>query len=99
MLPILRRVLTYRLMLYYLAALLAACLVLGAVDMIRFSPIDLAFFALVIGITCFGVNWIFAKSFGAVTHTDSVLITALILTLIISPFAPGDGAGIGFAVF
>ena len=99
MLPILRRVLTYRLMLYYLAVLLAACLVLGAVDLIRFNPIDLAFSTLVIGVTCWIVNWIFARSFGAVTHTDSVLITALILSLIISPFSPQDSASIGFAIF
>lgn len=99
MLPVLRRVLTYRLMLYYLAALLGLCLALGAAGLIGVSPIDLSFSALVIGVTCWAVNQLFARSFGAVSHTDSVLITALILTLIISPFAPGDGAAIGFAVF
>src|SRR5665647_728592 len=99
MLPILRRILTYRLMLYYLGIVLAAAVALCAAGTIPFRAIDLLFSALVIGATCWAVNALFARSFGAVSHWDSVLITALILTLIITPFAPRDGAGIGFAIF
>jgi Na+-transporting NADH:ubiquinone oxidoreductase subunit NqrB len=94
-----RRILTYRLMLYYMAILLAVGIVLCAAGSIHFRPLDLAFSALVIGATCWSINWVFARSFGATSHADSVLITALILVFMITPFAPGDGAGIGFAVF
>jgi len=95
----LRRIRTYRLMLYYMAVLLTVCLILCVAGTIHFRPGDLAFSAGVIAATCWVVNWIFARSFGAASHSDSVLITALILTFIITPFAPSDGAGVGFAIF
>lgn len=97
--PLLRSIPTYRLMLFYLGLLLALCLGLGAAGAIAVAPRDLAFSALVIGGTCWAVNALFARSFGAVTHLDSILITALILTFIVTPFAPGDSKAIGFAVF
>ena len=95
----LRRILTYRLMLYFMATLLAASLALCAAGTIHFRVLDLAFSAAVIAAACWCINTLFARSFGATSHTDSVLITALILTFMISPFAPGDFAGIGFAIF
>jgi Na+-transporting NADH:ubiquinone oxidoreductase subunit NqrB len=94
-----RRILTYRLMLYYMASLLAVSIGLCAAGLIHFRPVDLAFSALVIGATCWSINWVFARSFGATSHIDSVLITAAILVFMITPFAPGDSAGIGFAIF
>ena len=99
MLSFFPRILTYRLMLYYLALLLACCLALGAAGMIAIRPSDLAFSALVAAAACWSVNWIFARSFGAVSHNESVLITALILTFLITPFSPQDTAAIGFCLF
>jgi Na+-transporting NADH:ubiquinone oxidoreductase subunit NqrB len=86
-------------MLYYMAVLLAAALGLGAAGLIAVPPLNLAFSTLVIAATCWAVNALFARCFGAVTHTDSILITAVILVFLISPFAPWDGAGIGFGIF
>ena len=93
------RMRTYRLMLYYMGVLLAAALGLGAAGLIAVPPQNLAFSALVIAATCWAVNALFARVFGAVTHTDSILITALILVFLITPFGPHDGAAIGFAIF
>jgi len=93
------RLRTYRLMLYYMAVLAAAALGLGAAGLIAISPLNLAFSILVIVATCWAVNALFARAFGAVTHTDSILITALILVFLITPFGPRDSAAIGFAIF
>jgi Na+-transporting NADH:ubiquinone oxidoreductase subunit NqrB len=94
-----QRLRTYHLMLYYMVALLAGAGVLAALGMTRFSAGELAFSAAAITATCWAVNELFARSFGAVTHWDSILITGLILTFMIDPFGPMDGIAIGFALF
>lgn len=91
-----RRVLTYRLALYYLAAILMAAFALSAAGIVRQSPLDLAFSAAVSLIVCLSVNWAFAHVFGARSNWESVAISAIIITLIITPVAPGDLAGVGF---
>ena len=91
-----RRILTYRLALYYLAAILAAALGLSAAGMVHQSVLNLAFSAIVSLGVCLGVNWCFARVFGAHSNWESVAISAIIITLIITPTAPGDLAGVGF---
>jgi Na+-transporting NADH:ubiquinone oxidoreductase subunit NqrB len=91
-----RRILTYRLALYYLAAILVAALGLSAAGAVHQSVLNLAFSAVVSLGACLGANWAFAHVFGAETNWESVSISAIIITLIITPVAPGDFAGVGF---
>jgi len=91
-----RRILTYRLALYYLAAILIATLGLSAAGLVHQSILNLAFSAIVSLCVCLGVNWAFAYVFGADSNWESVAISAIIITLIITPVAPSDLAGVGF---
>jgi Na+-transporting NADH:ubiquinone oxidoreductase subunit NqrB len=95
----LRRISVHQLMLYYLLILLGAAEIFCLLHILPYSPLDLAFSALVIGAACWAGNWAFARVWNAASSLDSVLITALILILIITPFAPDDLAAIGYAVF
>jgi Na+-transporting NADH:ubiquinone oxidoreductase subunit NqrB len=94
-----RRILTYRLTLYYLAALVLVSIGLAWYGIIRPLPLNIVFSALVSLASCFAVNEIFARVFGARSNWESVSISALILTLIVSPAAPTDYTAIGFLVF
>ncbi|HEY4276195.1 MAG TPA: hypothetical protein VGM68_11955 [Rhizomicrobium sp.] len=91
-----RRVLTYRLTLYYLAAVMLAALALSGAGIVHQSWVNLAFSTAVALLVCLGVNWAFAQVFGARSNWESVCISALIIALIITPAAPGDLAAIGF---
>ncbi len=95
----LNRVTMYRLVLYYLLVLLIAAAVFGFFGLLPYSPVDLVFSTLLILMTCWIVNFAFAKGFGAIPNTESVYITGLILTLIINPVAPTNYAGFGFLIF
>jgi glycine betaine catabolism B len=94
-----RRILTYRLTLYYLSALLVVSLGLGGFGIIRPQPLAILFSVGVALAGCFATNALFARVFGARSNWESVCISALILTLIVSPPAWGDYTGIGFLVF
>jgi glycine betaine catabolism B len=91
-----RRVLTYRLTFYYLAAILLAALVLSVLGIVRQPLVNLAFSTAVTLMTCWGVNWAFARVYGAGSNWESVCISALIIALIVTPVAPDDLAGVGF---
>jgi len=93
-----RRILTYRLALYYLAAILIAALGLASAGIVHQPVLNLAFSAIVTLVVCLGVNWGFAHVFGADSNWESVCISAVIITMIITPVAPGDLAGVGFLV-
>ena len=94
----LRRIPTYRLTLYYLAAIVLGALALSIAGVVHQNPLNLAFSAAVALSTCLSVNWAFARVFGAESNWESVSISALIVTLIITPIAPGDLAGIAFLI-
>ncbi len=96
---LLRRILTYRLTLYYLAVLVAGSIALAWYGIVRPTPRDIAYSAVVAIATCIAVNAIFARVFGAKSNWESVCISALILTLIVTPAAPVDFAATGFLVF
>lgn len=89
----------YRLVLYYLVALLGLAALLGLFGFIPINPADLAFSTLIILAVSWVTNAIFTKGFDAPANAESVYITALILALIISPVAYTDQAGVGFLVF
>lgn len=95
----LNRITMYRLVLYYLIAVLGAAALFGFFGMLPLSPENLAFSTAVILAACWLTNFIFARAFGAATNTESVYITALILALIISPVASTNYAGLGFLVY
>jgi Na+-transporting NADH:ubiquinone oxidoreductase subunit NqrB len=91
-----RRILTYRLALYYLSAIMLAALALSAAGVVHQSVVNLAFSTLVALSVCLIVNWAFARAFGAASNWESVVISALIIALIITPVAPSDLAGVAF---
>ncbi|HWC62047.1 MAG TPA: hypothetical protein VG501_00385 [Rhizomicrobium sp.] len=95
----LRRLSVHRLALYYLLILLLAAEIFCLAHILPYPPLDLAFSALVTGAASFGGNWIFSRVWEVESSPDSVWITALILILIITPFAPRDLHAIGYAVF
>ncbi|MFZ1074875.1 MAG: FAD-binding oxidoreductase [Minisyncoccia bacterium] len=95
----LNKITMYRLVLYYLVALLGIAAVFGLFGVLPYNPANIAFSAAIILAVCRAANTIFAKAFGATTNVESVYITALILALIITPVAPTDPAGIGFLIF
>ena len=96
---ILARITISRLTLYFLALLALLAIALVTLGLLPYSPADTAFSALLVFVSCWVVNAIFAYVFGARSNLESMLITALILALIITPFAPRDYSAIGFAIF
>ncbi|MDB5563337.1 MAG: hypothetical protein JWN11_2755, partial [Hyphomicrobiales bacterium] len=85
----------YRLVLYYLAGLLAAAFVLGFFKIMPQDPTKIAFSTVLILISCAASNWVFAKIFRTPPNYESPYITALIIALIMSPVAASDLAGVG----
>lgn len=95
----LNRVTMYRLVLYYLLALLGAAVVFGFFGLLPYAPAALVFSTILILGACWVSNTVFAKAFNATTNIESVYITGLILALIITPVVFTDYAGIGFLLF
>ncbi len=75
----------YRLMLYFLLVLLALAAILAFFNLLPFKFISLIFSAVFLVFICWVTNKLFAKAFNAPTNLESVYITALILSLIITP--------------
>jgi ferredoxin-NADP reductase len=89
----------YRLVLYYLAALLAAAIAFAFFGLVPHSPAAIAFSAVVVTAVSWAANTIFARVFKAPANVESVYITALILALILEPATPSDPAGVGALIF
>src|SRR5665647_2260246 len=96
---ILNRITMYRLVLYYLVALVLAAFVFGFFGILPYDPTAIAFSTILIVAVCWVTNWVFARMFEAATNVESVYITALILVLIINPVTATDHAGVGFLIF
>jgi ferredoxin-NADP reductase/Na+-translocating ferredoxin:NAD+ oxidoreductase RnfD subunit len=96
---ILNRITMYRLVLYYLIALLAAAFVFGFFGVIPYDPTAIAFSSVLIIVVSALTNWIFARVYKAQTNIESVYITALILVLIITPVVATNRIGLGFLIF
>ncbi len=75
----------YRLVIYCLMFLIAAAAVLGYFGLLPCSPLYLLFSAVFIAAICWLTNLIFARVFEAPSNFESTVITALILTIIITP--------------
>ncbi len=82
---VLNKITMYRLVLYYLAFLLFAALVLSTFGILPFTPLALLFSTVVLVVVSMAVNYIFARVFKVQTNVESAYITALILALIIYP--------------
>ncbi|HUC95751.1 MAG TPA: RnfABCDGE type electron transport complex subunit D [Candidatus Saccharimonadia bacterium] len=79
----------YRLLLYYLIALLVAAICLSAFGDLHYKPLYIAISAIILVVACWTINKVFSYIFDAPINPESSLITALILALIISPNPTG----------
>ena len=82
---LLNRITMYRLVLYYLLGLFAIAVIFGFLGIVPYAPLSLIISALIITAVSLGANAIFARVFEAHANVESVYISALILTLIITP--------------
>ncbi len=90
----------YKLVLYYLIALVLAAAGLGFFGVLSYSPFAIIFSAIFITTICLGVNYVFAWAFNAPKNAESAYITALILALIIAPLAsPNDWQFFSLAIW
>lgn len=81
----LNRITMYRLLIYYLAVVLGAAMLLGAFGYLPYSPMAIAAGTGYLLLACWIINRVFAQVFEAPHNPESSLITALILALIITP--------------
>ncbi|HUD05301.1 MAG TPA: RnfABCDGE type electron transport complex subunit D [Candidatus Saccharimonadales bacterium] len=79
----------YRLLLYYLIALIIAAICLSAFGDLHYKPLYIAISAIILVAACWIINKVFSYIFDAPINPESSLITALILALIISPNPTG----------
>ncbi len=93
------RITMYRLVLYFLIALLAIAAVFGAFGVLPYRPVPIIFSSLLLVAASWAANGLFARAFGAEPNSESAYITALILALIITPVAPASAGGIAFLVW
>jgi len=82
---ILDRVTMYRLALYYLIALLVIATTLSQLGYLHYSPVAIVLSATTLLVVCWITNQVFSAALDAPSNSESTLITALILALIISP--------------
>lgn len=82
---LLNRVTMYRLVLYYLIGLVGTAVVLSFAGILAYDPYALLFSTAFLLAACALTNYIFARTFGVPANVESTYISALILTLIISP--------------
>ena len=75
----------YRLLLYYLLALLFVAIGLSALGDMHYNPTQIALSASIAVFACWIINKIFAYIFEAPINPESSLLTGLILALIIPP--------------
>jgi ferredoxin-NADP reductase len=97
---LLNRITMYRLMLYYLLALLGVAAIFGALGILPYSPLAILLSAAIILAVCWAMNSFFAWSFNVPANAESFYITAFILALIITPISlkPFNAASFWFLV-
>ncbi len=84
---VLNRVTMYRLLLYFLSALITVAGILGIFKLMPYGPLDVLFSTMFMLSVCWVANRFFSYMFSAPTNVESVYLTALILVLIITPIA------------
>src|SRR5260221_493162 len=87
----LNRITMYRLVLYVLIGLLVIAAAYSSVGIISFPPITLIFTTLFLVVVCWITNRVFSYVFKAPTNVESAYVTALILSLIITPAQSAHG--------
>lgn len=92
---LLNRVTMYRLAIYCIGGQLGAAFLLGFVKLAPVDSTALAFSGVIILATCWGANRLFEALFDVPANTESFLITALILTLIMPPVVAANLIGVG----
>ncbi len=95
---LLNHITMYKLLLYYLIALIMAAIMLSLFGVLHYSAMAIVVSTVVLVVTCWLVNQIFAVTFEAPTNVESVYITALILALIISPLTSYSVINISFLI-
>jgi glycine betaine catabolism B len=85
----------YRLVLYYVMALLVGALVLSFFGMTPHSPLNLVLSTAFITCVCWAANRAMALAFKVPANTESIYITAFILALIMPPVELQDFYGYG----
>jgi glycine betaine catabolism B len=90
----LNHVTMYRLVLYYVLALLGGALVLGLFQLVPHSPVDLLLSTVFILFVCWAANRALSVAFNVPANTESIYITAFILALLMPPVAVTDFYGL-----
>lgn len=80
----------YRIVLYGLLVLVITAVILGSAGLLYYKPLNLLGSLLILSITCFISNLIFAKIVKATVNMESSLITVLILFFIFDPLSKSD---------
>lgn len=80
------RLTMYKLLIYYLAAILTVAAILGVTHTMQYNALGIIFSASYCVLICWISNKVFATVFEAPTGAESSIITGLILSLIINPF-------------
>lgn len=88
---IIDRIAMYRLVIYYLAGLLAVATVLSMFGGLHYNPVYILISTGILILACWMINEAFAYIFDAPANPESSIITALILALIITPNPSGFG--------
>ncbi len=81
----LNRITMYRLVLYYLIALLGAAVLFSFAGFLAYDPYALLFSTAFILAVCALTNWAFSRVYRVPVNVESTYISALILALIITP--------------
>lgn len=87
---LLDRVTMYRLVTWYLVALLGIAATLSMRGALGFTPLSIVATALAAVLVCVSINSLFATVWGAPLNSDSAIISGLILALIVGPAVTGD---------
>ena len=95
---LLDRVTMYRLVLWYLIALLLAAVSLGLLHLAIIDPVALGLSAVLVLTGGWLANQIFARVFGAIPNIESVYITGLIIVLIMDPARLGGSLSAAGAI-
>ena len=90
----LNHVTMYRLVFYYVGALLLGAFVLGFFGLVPHDPAVLALSTVFIGLVCWMINWLLARLLKVPANTDSIYITAGIVALVMPPVQPSDMMGL-----
>ncbi|MDE2385521.1 MAG: RnfABCDGE type electron transport complex subunit D [Alphaproteobacteria bacterium] len=90
---LLNHITMYRLVLYYVGALLAGDFALGLFGLAQHDPAQLCFSVALIAAASWSVNRALALAFRVPANAESVWITAGIIALIMPPVAAGDVKG------